>query len=146
MRLKNKTNKQKLPLWRQPAASLPSLHPGLSGSLLEPDLPTPGVRVGLGRGAGDRSLLAHTCLAGMQHHLKKERQLLQGNIHHLSWEKVGKEESVLAASEMVCLPPLGLVKGEHCLFEWLGQGKCQDYYRGKTDWANILILSPISVP
>ena len=91
MRLKNKTNKQKLPLWRQPAASLPSLHPGLSGSLLEPDLPTPGVRVGLGRGAGDRSLLAHTCLAGMQHHLKKERQLLQGNIHHLSWEKVGKK-------------------------------------------------------
>lgn len=85
MRLKNKTNKQKLfLLWRQLATLLHSLHLGLSGFLLEPVLPTPGVRVGLRRGAGDRSLLAHTCLAGMQHHLKEERQLLQGNIHHLS--------------------------------------------------------------
>lgn len=52
--------------------------------LPEPVLPTPGVVVGLRRGAGDRSLLAHTCLAGMQHHLKEEGQLLQGYIHHLS--------------------------------------------------------------
>ena len=85
--------------------------------LPEPVLPTPGVRVSLRRGAGDRSLLAHTCLAGMQHHLKEEGQLLQGNIHHLSWEKVEKEESALAASEMVCWPPLGLGKEEHCLYE-----------------------------
>lgn len=53
--------------------------------LLEPVLPTQGAVVGLRRGAGNRSFLAHTCLAGMQYHLKEEGQLLQGYIHHLSW-------------------------------------------------------------
>jgi len=62
--------------------------------LPEPVLPTPGVRVSLRRGAEDRSLLAHTCLAGMQHHLKEEGQLLQGNIHHLSWERWKKKSQL----------------------------------------------------
>lgn len=53
--------------------------------LLEPVLPTQGAVVGLRRGAGNRSFLARTCLAGMQYHLKEEGQLLQGYIHHLSW-------------------------------------------------------------
>lgn len=35
-------------------------------------------------GAGHRSLLHRTCLAGVQHHLKEEGQLLQGHIHHLA--------------------------------------------------------------
>ena len=83
--------------------------------LPEPVLPTPGLAIGLRRGAGDRSLLAHTCLAGMQHHLKEEGQLLQGYIHHLSWEKAEKEKLAVATSRRACLPPLGLVK-EHCLF------------------------------
>lgn len=40
--------------------------------LVEPVLPTLGVVVGPRRGAGNRSFLAHTCLAGVQHHLKEE--------------------------------------------------------------------------
>lgn len=52
--------------------------------LPEPVLPTHGAMAGPRRSAGNRSFLAHACLAGMQHHLKEEGQLLQGYIHHLS--------------------------------------------------------------
>lgn len=58
--------------------------------LLEPVLPVRGFVAGLRRGAGDRSFLARTRLAGMQHHLKEKGQLLQGNVHHFSWGQGGK--------------------------------------------------------
>lgn len=86
MSLKKQTNKQTLfLLWRQPERCCPhSLHLGLSGSFFWSLSHPPKALCWPEEGCRNSSLLAHTCLAGMQHHLKEEGQLLQGHIHHFS--------------------------------------------------------------
>lgn len=106
---------------------LRGLHLGLWLFLREPVLPAEAPWPARG-GRRDRSLLAHTRLAGMQHHLKEEGQLLQGHVHHFSWGQAGKKLAV-AASGRACPSPSGLQEGGRGLSEWLGHGECQQHRR-----------------
>lgn len=143
MRLKNKTNKDSCcgGNWQH---CLHSLHLGLSGFSFR-SLSCPPQALGLAWGGCWGQITPCPHLSCRNAAPPSRRAAAQGNIHHLSGKVVEKKKLAFIASEMVCLPPLGLGERRTLPFWVTGVRKVsQDYYKGKTDWANILICSPIS--